>query len=197
MLLDLAFLFWSTVGMRRLPPTGQACRQVTRRGTAATAAGGLVAAILPAIAHAAECRQADAIYADRDGAYELRFQPLGSQSAAASNRFTMSVASTEMIMDGYVMSSEDPDRSNGLMMFRCPEGDVTGADLDACTVWQGMVYGADATGALANLPAEDAGAAERVLFAGLGPAIRGSSIWGKGRATVAPWDLLTFKGCAK
>ncbi|MGO4438004.1 hypothetical protein [Rhizobium sp. RAF56] len=157
----------------------------------------LVSAILPVHAHAADCRQADAIYADRDGAYELRFQPIGSQTAAASNRFTIGVANTTVIMDGYVMSSEDPERSNGLLMFRCPEGDVTGADLDACTVWQGMVYGADAKGDFANLPGEEAGAAERVLFAGLGPAIRVSSVWGKGKATVAPWDLLTFKGCAK
>jgi len=163
------------------------------------AASLLVAASLvsPAFADAADCRQADAIYADRDGAYELRFEPLGSESAAASNQFKISVARTAMVMDGYVMASDDPDRSNGILMFRCPEGDATGDDLRACTIWQGGVYGADAQGTLGNLPGETAGAADRVLLAGLGPAIRESSIWGKGKATVAPWDVLTFKGCAK
>lgn len=156
----------------------------------------LASGLQPAILHAAECRQANAIYTDRDAAYELRFVPLGSQSAAASNQFKMSIQHTTMVMDGFVMASEDPDRSNGMLLFRCPEGDATGEDLRACTIWQGAVYGTDAQGALANLPGEEAVAAERLLLAGLGPAIRESSIWGKDKATVAPWDVLTFKECA-
>lgn len=145
---------------------------------------------------AADCKQAQAVYADRDGAYELRFVPLNSQAAAASNQFKFSVLKTPLVLDGYVMPSDDPVRANGMLMFHCPEGDATGADLDACTIWQGQVYGVDAKGDIDNLPAETAPAADKVLLPGLGPAISGSSIWGKGKANVAPWDVLGFKECA-
>jgi hypothetical protein len=145
---------------------------------------------------AAECKQANAVYSDRDGAYELRFTPIASAAAAASNRFTVKVLKTPLTLDGYVMPSEDPARSLAMVMFKCPDGDATGADLEACTIWQGMVYGIDAKGSLDNLQPEAGQAADKILFPGIGPAIRASSIWGKGKASVAPWDVLDFKECA-
>jgi len=39
-------------------------------------------------------------------------------------------------------------------------------------------------------------AAEKLVLPGLGPAIRESSAWGEGKASVAPWDVLSFKECA-
>jgi 2-oxoglutarate dehydrogenase E2 component (dihydrolipoamide succinyltransferase) len=100
-------------------------------------------------------------------------------------------------------SLEDPERlvldlslrSIGMVMFHCPDGDATGADLEACTIWQGMVYGMSAKGEMANLQPEAGEAADKVVLPGIGPAIRGSSIWGEGKASVAPWDVLDFKGC--
>lgn len=156
-----------------------------------------IAALVPGIAAAADCTQANAIYADRDGAYELKFVALNSQAAAASNQFKMSALKTSVVMDGYVMPSEDPARADGILMFHCPEGDATGADLDACTIWQGEVYAISAAGETDNLQPESAAAADKIMLPGLGPAIRQSSVWGQGKATVAPWDVLTFKGCAK
>jgi hypothetical protein len=146
---------------------------------------------------AAECKQANAVYTDRDGAYELRFSAINSGAAAASNQFKLSVLKTPIVLDGYVMPSEDPVRANGILMFNCPEGDATGADLNACTIWEGSVYGMDAKGEVDNLQPENSAAADKVVFPGLGPAIRASSLWGSGKATVAPWDVLTFKECIK
>lgn len=145
---------------------------------------------------AAECKQGSAVYTDRDGAYELRFSPLNSEAAAASNQFKIKVLKTSMVLDGYVMPSEDPDRSIGMVMFNCPGGDVTGDDLNACTIWQGMVYGIDAKGEMNNLQPEAGAAADKIVLPGIGPAIRASSIWGEGKASVAPWDVLDFKECA-
>jgi hypothetical protein len=54
----------------------------------------------------------------------------------------------------------------------------------------------DAKGEMDNLQPECAAAAERLVLPGLGPAIRESSAWGEGKASVAPWDVLTFKECA-
>lgn len=164
------------------------------KGVAAIAAAALLA--VPACAFGAACKQEQAVYTDRDGAYELRFAPLNSQSAAASNQFKMSALKSSVVMDGYVMPTEDPVRAIGILMFNCPEGDATGADLDACTVWQGTVYGMDAKGEMDNLQPEGAEAAEKLVLPGLGPAIRESSAWGEGKAMVAPWDVLTFKECA-
>ena len=151
----------------------------------------------PASAIAAECKQGKAIYADRDGAYELRFSPITSEAVSSSHQFKLSALKTSVVMDGYVMSSDDPGRTMGMVLFNCPDGDVTGADLDACTVWQGFVYRAGAGGGLDNLQSGDSPAAEKIVFPGLGPAIRQSSAWGDGKASVAPWDVLDFKGCAQ
>ncbi|KRB62731.1 hypothetical protein ASE04_00710 [Rhizobium sp. Root708] len=146
---------------------------------------------------APDCNQARAVYADRDGAYELRFKPIASEAASASNLFALKILKSSLELDGYVMPSEDPTRAAGILMFQCPDGDATGADLDACTIWQGPVYGLDAEGKIDNLQPEAAVAADEILLPGLGPAIRQSKIWGNDKATVAPWDLLTFKECAK
>ncbi|RUM24931.1 hypothetical protein EFQ99_14820 [Rhizobium vallis] len=165
-----------------------------RKGVAAIAVAAFFS--VPAATSGAECKQERAVYVDRDGAYELRFAPLNSVSAAASNQFKISALKTPVVMEGYVMPSADPVRAIGILMFNCPEGDATGADLDACTVWQGAVYGVDAKGEMDNLQPEGAEAAEKLVLPGLGPAIRESSAWGEGKASVAPWDVLTFKECA-
>lgn len=165
-----------------------------RKGVAAIAAAAFFG--VPVAAFGAACKQEQAVYVDRDAAYELRFTPLNSPSAAASNQFKVSALRTSVVMEGYVMASEDPVRAIGILMFNCPEGDATGADLNACTVWQGAVYGMNAEGELDNLQPEGAAAAEKLVLPGLGPAIRESSAWGEGKASVAPWDVLIFKECA-
>lgn len=145
----------------------------------------------------AECVQERAIYGDTDGAYELRFEPLESEAAAASNRFKVAVLKTPLMLDGYVMYSDQPAQSNGIILFNCPGGDVTGAELSACTVWQGTIFASDEAGNTDVLPPEGTNAAARLLLPDFGPAVRKSSIWGEGKATVAPSDVLTFKGCAQ
>nr|WP_246665377.1 hypothetical protein [Rhizobium tropici] len=151
-------------------------------------------AVAPAAVHAEECVQEKAVYVDMDNAYELRFEPMGSESAV-SNRFKLAVRNTAIVAEGIVMRSDDQLRADGRIMFECPEGDVTGADLRACTVWQGMVYASDLKGHIRALPAEGESAADRLFLPALGPSIQKSSLWGKGKATVAPWDVLSLKGC--
>ncbi len=151
-------------------------------------------AVAPVAAQAEECVQEKAVYVDMDNAYELRFEPMETESSV-SNRFKLTVRNTNIVADGIVMRSDDQLRADGRIMFECPEGDVTGADLRACTVWQGMVYASDLKGHIRALPAEGEGAADRLFLPALGPSIQKSSLWGKGKATVAPWDVLSLKGC--
>ena len=84
-----------------------------RKGVAAIAAAAVFG--IPVSAFGADCKQERAVYIDRDGAYELRFAPLNSSSAAASNQFKVSALKTSVVMEGYVMPSEDPVRAIGIL----------------------------------------------------------------------------------
>ena len=160
--------------------------------TALVAAGVFAATV----ASAAECRQDRAIYADRDGAYELTFEPVGSNAAATSHHFKLKVLASDTVLDGIVMPGDDPARSNGMVMHDCPEGDVTGEEIAACTVWEGVIYALDGAGDAGLLPDEGDTAAESLLFAGFGPSLRYSRVWDAGKASVVPWDVFKRKGCA-
>ncbi|MDX3927598.1 MAG: hypothetical protein QHC90_17545 [Shinella sp.] len=156
----------------------------------------LLAALATAPAVSAECRQENAIYEDRDKAYELAFAPVDSAAAATSHRFMVKVLKTGLALDGIVMMSGDEvPRPNGMIMHDCPEGDATGEEIAACTVWEGVIYRQDDAGVIDILPGAESAAAPQLLFPGLGPAVRYSAIWQEGKASVAPWDVLTLKGC--
>jgi hypothetical protein len=154
----------------------------------------LALSLLPTFALAAECKQEQAIYADRDDAYELTFEAVDSEAASSSYRFSIAVKKTDVKLDGFVMGSEPVDRPNGILFHNCPEGDVTGDDLAKCTVWQGVIY-ASAEGRIELLPPTGSVAAPEILLPGFGPALRDSTAWGTGMASVVPWDVLTLKGC--
>jgi hypothetical protein len=153
----------------------------------------ILLAVTPAAA--AECLQEQAVYGDADGAYELRFEPVGSASAVTSNHFKVKVAKTDLVLDGIVMQSGEPVRPNGMIMNNCPQGDSTGEEIAACTVWEGVIYAIGGDGKVGSLPEEGSEAAAQLLLPDFGPAVRNSSIWGK--ATVAPWDVLSLKGCVQ
>lgn len=148
-------------------------------------------------AHADECSQAKAIYADQAGGYELSFEPVGSEAAVTSNLFKISLAGASLSLDGVVMASGEPERPNGIVMHNCPTGDVTGAELAACTVWEGPIYTIDSAGKVGLLQGEDAPAAEKILLPAFGPSLRASTAWGEGKAQSDSSDVFEFKGCAE
>ena len=154
----------------------------------------LIALRAASASSAGECRQDRAIYADRDGGYELAFAPVGSSAAATSHHFKLTVLSSGVVLDGIVMPG-DPERSNGMVMHNCPEGDATGEEIAACTVWEGVIYALDG-GDAALLPDEGGKAAETLLLAGFGASLRYSALWDEGKAKVVPWDTFKRRGCA-
>lgn len=152
--------------------------------------------LLGSAAEAATCQQEHAIYADPEGAYELAFEPVDSDAASSSHRFKLRIRNTDLELEGYVLPSEPVNRTNGMIFYNCPEGDVTGADLAACTVWEGIIY-ANHDGQIDLLPPSGSAAAPQILLPGFGPAIRGSAVWGTNKANVTPWDVLFIKECSK
>ena len=152
-------------------------------------------AALPGWAMALECKQEKAIYADRDGAYELRFEAADpEESASSSYRFSVAVAKTDLKLDGFVMGSEPVDRTNGILFNNCPDGDTTGEEIQKCTVWEGVVY-ASAGGKIDLLPKTGSPAAPEILLPGFALGLVDSTAWGAGKATVVPWDVFSLKGC--
>ena len=154
----------------------------------------LLMAITAQAAFAAECSQEKAIYTDRDGAYELRFEAVDTEAASSSYRFTVAIDNTDVKLDGFVMGSEPVNRPNGILFHDCPEGDTTGEEIQKCTVWQGVIYSAGA-GKVDLLPMTGSPAAAEILLPGFALALVDSTAWGKGKATVVPWDVLNLKGC--
>ena len=165
-----------------------------RRHRSAVTALICVLASTTTAASATDCTQERAVYTDSANAYELNFEPVEQGSSASSHLFKIKVLNTKLVLDGYVMTSEPVERTHAILFNNCPDGDVTGDDIAACTVWDGIVYAND-KGKLALLPQQGAAAAPEILLAGFGPALVDSSAWGAGKATVTPWDAFALKGC--
>ncbi|MEO5756045.1 MAG: hypothetical protein ABIQ51_04230, partial [Mesorhizobium sp.] len=83
---------------------------------------------------------------------EIDFTPTGT-SATVTNTFRL-ILDNNVVLNGIVMWNEGVARPNGSLMYKCPEGDVTGAELAACTLWTGVIYSGDDKGTIGLLPAE-------------------------------------------
>ena len=162
------------------------------RRVAFTLLGVLVAASVKA---GEACTQGKGVYADASGLYTLTFEPVDPETSAATHRFKVAVKDTPILLDGYVMTTEPVARPQGMLFHNCPEGDATGADIAACTVWQDIVYGASG-GTIVTLPDQDKPAVGELLLPGFAPSLQSSSAWGKGKAEREPSDTLTLTGCA-
>ena len=107
----------------------------------------------------------------------------------------MTVAKSEMRLEGWVMESDPVNRPNGILFHDCPDGDTTGEELAKCTVWDGVIYAAN-SGRFDLLPRAGAPAASEVLLPGLPLRLVDSTAWGEGKATVVPWEAFSLKGCS-
>lgn len=152
--------------------------------------------LLPApAAMAAGCAQDHAIYAAASGGYELHFGTVGAEAAATTHLFTLVRPAGSLTLDGVVLETDAPVRSNAIVMKDCPEGDVTGADLRACTGFDGYAYGLTGAGGAENLPSASAPAAPAILLAGLGPALSASPLAERLKLDALPGDVFLFREC--
>jgi len=153
----------------------------------------LAALALSDAAMAADCRIEKATYREAETGVELVFAAASGENTPVSHGFSTEIGTFKL--DGHVMFDPEIERPIGMLMNNCPEGDVTGATIAACTVWKGIVYGIDeTTGHVDLLPPEGADAPDALLLPGFGPSILSSAV-GKAMNS-APWDVFEFKGCA-
>ena len=151
-----------------------------------------IAGALPVIA--ADCVVEKAVYAEAEAGIELHFAPSG-EDTPVSHRFTLLAPAAKMKVEGHVLYDPEIERPVAMALDNCPDGDVTGADIAACTVWKGIIYAADrGTGTVGLLPEEGADAPDTLILPGFGPAIAASAF---GAAlTATPGDVFTFKQCS-
>ncbi len=154
-----------------------------------------MAMLLGAAAPAAgACTQALAVYSDADKSMTLEFRPNEGEVMTATNLFRV-VMENDVVLDGIVQWNMGIARPNGMMMYQCPDGDVTGEELDACIVWSGVVYALDEAGTVDLLPPQTKPAADRLLLPDFGRTLRYSTAFGEGRLQHLPWDVLSLSGC--
>jgi hypothetical protein len=147
----------------------------------------------------ANCVQELATYKDAAANGELAFIPKkDGEVDTMLSRFTITFPENNVVLDGIITEAGEPFfRPLGMIMHKCPEGDATGDEIAACTVWQGIVYGLDKVGNVFYLPStsEGQGAADTLLFPDLGAAVQMSTAFGAGRLTTAPKDDFKQSAC--
>lgn len=141
---------------------------------------------------AAECPIEKAICREPEAHAELRFARTDGENSPLSHRFALILGGKHF--DGHVMYDPEIERPVAMVLNNCPEGDVTGADIAACTVWRGIIYAGDERkGDIGLLPSEGEAAAPAIVLPGFGPAWMASSA-GKSTDTT-PWDVFSLEGC--
>ncbi len=95
------------------------------------------------------------------------------------------------------MMAGEPDRPWGVILHNCPQGDATGVEIDACTVWEGAIYTIGSTGEAGWLPVLDANidAGESLLLPDFGAAVMQSQAWQAKQVTKLPGDVFKLKAC--
>ncbi|MDF1610076.1 hypothetical protein PZ897_17990 [Hoeflea sp. YIM 152468] len=148
----------------------------------------------PAIA---ACPQALAVYGEARSGAEIGFAGPLSEADGMQHRFSLVFAENDVTMDGVVMMAGEPDRPWGVILHDCPEGDATGAEIAACTVWQGVIYSVASTGEAGWLPVLEADheAGDSLLLPDFGAAVMRSRAWQAGQITLLPGDVFQLKTC--
>ena len=138
----------------------------------------------------AACPVELSVYSGRDDAVAIEFHP--AQGAAVTNAYRL--IHGDLVLDGIVMWTQGVERPNGILSYQCPDGDVTGPEYDACTVWQGVIYAVDAAGHVGLLPRAGESAPERLLFPDLAHAIHAFPGFAGIDAKLS-WDVFNLSGC--
>jgi len=153
-------------------------------------------ALLPlaAAAQDAECLQGDALYADLDRHAVISFDQGFAAAPGVTNQFDMLIG--DIALQGIVIWSGGVERPQAILLDDCPEGDATGAELDACTLWQGIVYAVDAEGEIGLMPGASDVAAERLLFPGLPWQLSFTETFAAAEPADLPFEVFERTGCA-
>lgn len=156
----------------------------------------MVAGLGPAAAQ--DCFQDHGLYGEPQAESVLEFRDATDPVDSTLGRFSITFPENGVTFDGVILDAGEPFwRPWGIVMFNCPEGDATGAEIAACTVWEGVIYGLDNAGNVFWLPplANGEAAADRILLPDFSASVRLSSAWGDGKLSTPPRDDFAYSGC--
>ncbi len=171
------------------------CLRHKRTSRSQVTAATIAASVLWATAGYAACPQELAIYSEREKSASIEFRSAPAGAAVHTMEFRTVFSQNDVVLDGVVLWTQGTPRPVGLAMHQCPEGDVTGEELAACTIWQGVLYAIGSEGEVALLPGVGENAAEQILLPDFGPAVRESRIFGADGVSIVPWDVFHLSGC--
>lgn len=153
---------------------------------------GLFAASCLAGQALAACPQELSVYTEVNGETGIDFRP-DSEAALVANSFRL-VLPQGPLLEGHVMWTQGPERPFGALMLDCPQGDITGEEIAACTHWQGVVYALGTDGEIGLIPRHGEDAAERLLFPDLSRMLKAGPL-NDGKAVLPEWDVYALSGC--
>lgn len=139
------------------------------------------------------CKLDHAVYMDRKGVATLSFKPRDADDV--TNAFRLSIGKTEF--SGDVFWSDDVRRPNGNVYFGCPAGELTQDQLDACGIWQDVIYTVGKDGKVGLLPAEKADPPPTLILSDLGYSLHDSKAFTDGVLKTFPDDVFALSGCTK
>ncbi len=161
-------------------------------GTMTSIAGVLLTAMaLPGIA----CQQGEAGYSDAARTLSMRFHPIEGANVVTSNEFRIVTGNPEIVLEGIVIWDHAGARPDAVVMHDCPEGDVTGDELENCTIWQNVIYAVSADGTVGLLPGEKEPAARTLLLPDFGRALRYSSLYSEDSGASIASDVFALTDC--
>lgn len=163
------------------------------------AAAVLAATAAPALAQK-KCKLENAVYAERDNGYELRFRSPKSWELMGMTESIFDLVTPDgRKLWGEIAGNMGASRDVGRVYFGCPSPTPDGPNLTEeqiadCQQWEGVVYALN-KGEPGFMPLFNEPAPERILLSDLGRQIRYSPlVLGPGGE---PWDVFDFKRCAK
>ena len=133
-----------------------------------------------------------AVYREALTGAQIDFRP--GATGIVSNSFRL-LPGGDRVLDGIVMWTEEPARPLGMVTHKCPEGDLTGDEIAACSVWEGVIYSADEAGTIALLPKEGAPAPATLILSDLARGFASSPAFEGGWTAKLPWDVFSLSGC--
>lgn len=141
------------------------------------------------------CRQDQATYGDEDNLYRVSFLREDGEQGFVTNRFTIAKKGKKPFLSGWVLWTDEEPRSEAIVTWNCPGGDITGEELDICTIWKGVAYSVYSDGHVDLIPPGEETASSGILLPGFGPELKKSKAFADENLTKAPWEYFRFAEC--
>ena len=147
-----------------------------------------------------DCPLEKATYGEPQAGWELRFRKGESWEMRGMTESVFELVRADgTVVWGEIASNMGTSRDVGRAYFGCArpgrdDQDLTEAQYDACRLWEGVVYSLNGSEP-GFMPYQEGSAPERLLMTDVGRKLRYSDlVSGPGGE---PWDVFTFKSCAK